>query len=251
MAALVKERRRFGNIALRTLLRSSSPRASRILSEALQPPARFDGGNLTSDTTQCIPRRYAKKGSQMEVSLDDCKTVHRAMYGTPIVDGYLNLRFRSALSSDIAIKTLFIQYKHSGLMSQSSAVHISHMNQEVNKLAAVSINMDGRRAEGGSFCGSQTGMLYETLFQINVFFGWTRPRSLNMPLCSELEAWFPWKSYGRWMTTNEINRLEVKSIWFWFVPQWKQIQSTLIACPRRLRMLGAPWKYGYRIKMQR
>ena len=136
MAALVKERRRFGNIALRTLLRSSSPRDSRILSEALQLPARFDGGNLTSDTTQCIPRRYAKKGSRMEVSLDDCKTVHRAMYGTPIVDGYLNLRLRSALSSDIAIKTLFIQYKHSGLMSQSSTVHISHMNLEVNKLAA-------------------------------------------------------------------------------------------------------------------
>ena len=142
MAALVKERRRFSNITLGTLLRSSSPRESSILSEALQLPAKFDGGKFTRDATQCIPRMNAKKGSQIKVSLDDFETVHLAMEGTPIVDGYLNLRLGAASSSDIATKTLFIQYKHSGLESQSSAVHISHMNHEVNKLA-VRLNKHG------------------------------------------------------------------------------------------------------------
>ena len=136
MAALIKEKDRFDNITLGTLLRNVRPSDSSVLSESLELPTSFHGATFDKDLTQCIPKSSAKRGSQITVTQDDFEHVRLAMDGTPIVDGYQNLRLRAASSGIAVRKTMFIQYKHSGLMSRTSAVNISTMNKEVRKLAA-------------------------------------------------------------------------------------------------------------------
>jgi len=49
---------------------------------------------------------------------------------------YQNLDFQDSVESPVISKTLFVQYKHSRLDSQTSPVHISTMNAAVNELDA-------------------------------------------------------------------------------------------------------------------
>ncbi|KAL3926898.1 MAG: hypothetical protein SGBAC_013293 [Bacillariaceae sp.] len=136
MAASIKQQERFQIISLGTFLRNARPTDSALLSDRMQLPEGFQGATLREDPNQCIPRTNAKQGSQITVDIDDSEYVHLAKDGTPIIDGYLNLTFQAPAGAGVASKTVFVQYKHSGLESQTSPVHVSSMNIEVRKLDA-------------------------------------------------------------------------------------------------------------------
>lgn len=134
MAALTQQRERFQKVSLGTFLRNARPTDSALLSDRMQLPECFEGAIWREDPNQCIPRTNAKRGSQITVDIDDSECVHLAKDGTPIVDGYLNLKFQAPVGAGAVSKTVFVQYKHSGLESQTSPVHVSSMNTEVRKL---------------------------------------------------------------------------------------------------------------------
>lgn len=134
MSALIKEQGRFQEVSLRTYLRNVKPTNSSLLSDRLILSSRFDGANYCEDTLQCIPRSNAKAGNKIEIEFSDFEHVHLTCDGTPIVDGYQNLKFETSSAVDAIVRSMFIQYKHSCLRCQTSDIHVSTMNQEVMKL---------------------------------------------------------------------------------------------------------------------
>ena len=127
MAALIEEQKRFSQIKLGTYLRSVQPVDSRWLGCALNLPTTFKRCDYTEQTSQCIPKTNARGGKTHTVPTDDCGQIFLAAEGTPLIDAFLNLLLHRRT-------TMFIQYKHSGLSSRTSPVHVSTMNQSVTLL---------------------------------------------------------------------------------------------------------------------
>ena len=134
MAAIIKQRKHFQKISLGTFLKHAKPTDSALLSNEMRLPNYFEAATYKKDPNQCIPRTNAIQGSQITVDINDFESVHLAEDGTPIIDGYQNLEFQAPAGT--VSKTMFVQYKHSGLESATSKIHVSTMNNEVKKLDA-------------------------------------------------------------------------------------------------------------------
>ena len=130
MKALIKEQGRFGNITLAALLRNVHPVDSPALRQPLSLPDDFVGADYTQENRQCIPKSNADQSRELSLDTKDINCVHLAAAGTPILDGYMNLRLNNLHGAT----TLFVQYKHSGLESSASPVSVSTMNNETSKL---------------------------------------------------------------------------------------------------------------------
>ena len=89
---------------------------------------------FTKQTRQCIPRSDARPGSKHGVCTDNLSEIFQVAPGTPIIDSFLNINLETTAPNQQRT-TLFIQHKHSGLESATSATSVSMMNNEVQKLA--------------------------------------------------------------------------------------------------------------------
>jgi hypothetical protein len=131
MAAIIKEQKRFSQITLGTFLRNVQPEASHFLSYRLCLPKTFNAVGFKKQTRQCIPRSNAKPGSKHDVCTEGLSEIFVVADGTPIIDSFLNIDLQTT-GTNQQRTTLFIQYKHSGLESETS---VSTMNYQVNMLA--------------------------------------------------------------------------------------------------------------------
>jgi hypothetical protein len=134
MAAIIREQERFSQITLGTFLRSVQPETSRFLSCQVCLPKTFNALGFTKQTRQCIPRSDARPGSKHGVCTDNLSEIFQVAPGTPIIDSFLNIDLETTAANQQRT-TLFIQHKHSGLESATSAISVSMMNNEVQKLA--------------------------------------------------------------------------------------------------------------------
>ncbi|CAJ1926732.1 unnamed protein product [Cylindrotheca closterium] len=123
MGAMVKEREQFKDISLRTYLRNLQPAGNSYLSQKLVLPLEFQSNNYIEDERQCISNQ------KIRVTTEDHAHVHLAKAGTPIVDGYLNVKVLGGKRL-----TIFLQYKHSELLSSNARVNVSHMNEAAQNL---------------------------------------------------------------------------------------------------------------------
>lgn len=133
-------------VKLSNVLVGVSPSNHQILKKVFTPQNSFDALEITKDKEQCIRKANAKSKGHA-VDTEDLDHMHQALDGTPIIDAYVNLELRdegtpaaaAAASSAAAATvdkatTLFVQYKHSKLESDSK-VKVSEMNETVKKLA--------------------------------------------------------------------------------------------------------------------
>jgi hypothetical protein len=137
MRALIDEAHRFDhNITLGTYLRHVNPSTSPILSRKLVLPSSFERRDYVTDEKQCIPKSNAKRERRISILFNEFEHMYQAANGTPVIDGYQNLKFAGSSSTTVSttLSTMFIQYKHSALQSNTSDVNVSSMNAEVLKL---------------------------------------------------------------------------------------------------------------------
>lgn len=128
--ALIEECERFPTMTLGTFLCNVQPSNSAPLQHSLNLPNKFQHASLIVEPKQCIPKSTAGAINRLSVDLSDVENIHQTKSGTPIVDGYLNLKLNNLEGTT----TLFIQYKHSALSSTTSTVNVSTMNKEYAKL---------------------------------------------------------------------------------------------------------------------
>jgi hypothetical protein len=78
--------------------------------------------------TICMPRRQLLRDSCWNT--DNLGEIFLVADGTPIIDLFPNIDLQTSAGTNQQLTTLFIQYKHSGLESETSVTTMNNLSSE-------------------------------------------------------------------------------------------------------------------------